>query len=106
MTATPRPWLIMKDGPKGDGEPYQFPMEAAPGLTIASPANTEFIARLNGYGHDVKANAAFILHAVNTFDEAKAALRAALTCIMAHGVTTWEREPLTDNLRAVLAKME
>jgi hypothetical protein len=54
----------MMDGPDGDKrepwEPWIAFREAAPGLTIASPSNTEPIARVSGYLQPVVANARLI----------------------------------------------
>ncbi len=44
-------------------EPKQGSLEAAPGLTIGTPHNTEPIARFSGYLMDCEASVRFTLHA-------------------------------------------
>ena len=44
-------------------EPKQGSLEAAPGLTVGTPHNTEPIARFSGYLMDVVANVEFVIHA-------------------------------------------
>lgn len=50
-------------------QPTKTPLEAAPGLTIGSTRHTEPIARFNGYGMDVQANADFVTVLVNHIDD-------------------------------------
>lgn len=60
---TSGPWGIMNDGPNGDMMPWKASNEAAPGLTIGSLHNTEYIARVNGYCLPIEANALLIIAA-------------------------------------------
>lgn len=57
---TPGPWNIMHDGPRGDGKPWAAHLEAAPGLTLGCPSNTEPICRVSGYLMPAEANARLI----------------------------------------------
>ena len=57
---TPAPWGVMNDGPLGDGKPWTAHLEAAPGLTLVSPHNSEPICRVSGYCQPVEANARLI----------------------------------------------
>ena len=72
---TPLPW-----GPYGEPdkrwEPTQGTLEAAPGLTIGSPANTEPICRVSGYLQPLQANADFIVKATNCHYDLLEALKA------------------------------
>ena len=75
---TPGPWQPMNDGPRNrqPWEPWIAYAEAAPGLTIASPHNTEPICRVNGYLQPVEANARLIAAAPD--------LLAALETMLLH----------------------
>ena len=72
---TEGPWWIMNDG-RGDGKPWVAHMEAAAGLTVGSPANTEPICRVSGYLQPVEANTALICAAPDLLAACKAALEA------------------------------
>jgi len=50
-------------------QPTQTPLEAAPGLSIGSTRHTEPIARFNGHGCDVEANADFVTVLINHIDD-------------------------------------
>lgn len=50
-------------------QPVQTPLEAAPGLSVGSTRHTEPVARFNGYGTDVEANADFVTILVNHIDD-------------------------------------
>lgn len=99
-THTPTPWGVMHDGPAGDGMPWVAFREAAPGLTIGSPHNTELICRVSGYLQPVEANAAHIVRCVNNFDEAREWIRAALNMVDGDGTP-----PNWDGMRAFLKEI-
>lgn len=50
-------------------QPTKTPLEASPGLSIGSTRHTEPIARFNGYGMDVEANADFVTVLINHIDD-------------------------------------
>lgn len=50
-------------------QPTKGVFEAAPGLSIGSTRHTEPVARFNGYGMDVEANADFVTVLVNHIDD-------------------------------------
>ena len=103
--ATPRPWKVDMDGRAilalFEGEHVQ----------IASMSRTSWSNDQGGLEKNVRlstqmpANAALIVHAVNTLDEAKAAIKAVLNeydkATMFDG-----NGSAFDKLRAVLAKLE
>ena len=68
---TKGPWGAMSDGPVfriNLWQPWQGSLEAAPGLTIGSPHNTEMICRVSGYLQPVVANARLISLAPEMYD--------------------------------------
>lgn len=71
---TPGPWGPMNDGPdlqRAPWTPWQAGLEAAPGLTIASPENTEPICRVSGCLQPVVANAQLIAVAPDLYEVAE-----------------------------------
>ena len=105
MTATPRPWQIIVD-------------EDSPLGCIFSPGSETVICTMTPNGQNdlqVKHDAELIVHAVNTFDEAKAALADAISYFedAERLLAIRDHVDLSDSLRigknrakAVLAKLE
>ena len=50
-------------------QPIKGALEAAPGLSIGSTRHIEPVARFNGYGMDVEANADYVTVLVNHIDD-------------------------------------
>lgn len=50
-------------------QPVKGTLEAAPGLSIGSTRHTEPVARFNGYGMDVEANADYVTVLVNYIED-------------------------------------
>lgn len=91
MTATPRPWVQ-----RGETVTAHRPH-------VTGEYNEESIFALSRPPDERRANATLIVRAVNTFDEAKAALAACVADLQSHvpGATT-----TIHDAKAVLAKME
>lgn len=70
MSHTPKPWAFMNDAVLRKAA-FQ---EAAPGITIASPANSEPICRVSGYLHPLEANARLITAAPDLLKACKDAI--------------------------------
>src|SRR6266516_3881891 len=67
---TPGQWGIFGYWRNGSRpEPVQTPFETAPGLSIGTTSSTNPLARFNGYGHSVEANADFVSVLVNHIDD-------------------------------------
>ena len=98
MTATPRPWQIIVD-------------EDSPLGCIFSPGSETVICTMTPNGQNdlqVKHDAELIVHAVNTFDEAKAALEqsnAILLWYLLHYGNAGAAEYRVSENKAVLARM-
>ena len=104
MNATPRPWkvdtTVIEYGHTG------FPVEGPKGHEVCRvPVNfvTTELSAVGNAAHELnataRADAALIVHAVNTLEEAKAALQAVL--MGSHCETYY-----LDKVRAVLTKLE
>lgn len=72
-----RKLTIMRDGPNGDGKPWQAYQEAAPGLTIGTTDHTEPLCRVSGYLRKVEAEANLIIESVNEQEALRAKLKLA-----------------------------
>jgi len=102
MEHTKGPWGIMNDAA------LRKPafMEEAPGITIASPHNTEPICRVSGYLQPLEANTALIAAAPELLEAAQAARQSILDSLGSDPPADWPDSlaDAQDCLRGAIAK--